>query len=367
MKKISKKILPILFLTILLAIIFVFSFSFAGNTIASQNKNLFTDQPSTLAENTLSGQFDILAISRDGENIVLGSPTSYYDSQAYAVDWADIERFSISFITDEDDPPPLNAQNPENPQTYNLTLTIRYLKTYLDYNNFSGNEIYTYVYVHPLTSDHQSFASLNYSVVVDNFNAGNAGWGIYQFIVDINGAQATSLYYAVEPTRVVNDPPEIAYEEVPSDNSLHSTYEFYLVNEDDYRYVDPSCLVWYVKGESLDGTLYALLADDLNPDGEKYEEFADCARSLYTRYDRTGAQFTFNDNEISGDWQVWCEYKYHSASEEITPSSSERVEVSTGASFNYLTVVYIVVGIAVASIIIVIVICVIKNKRERVW
>ena len=141
---------------------------------------------------------------------------------------------------------------------------------------------------------------------------------------------------------------------------MHDSFNFYLENADIYKYIDKSALVWYVKGEGEDGTKYALTSSEVGKGN-----FTDCTASIYESIDRTGTTFYFNDNEISGKWQVWCEYQSHGTESPV--QSNLIIEVETGLTIDGMVVVYIIIGAVILSILIVTIIAVVRKKKEKVW
>lgn len=346
---------------------FTFIFIFSGQSLQTSTRRLNADSQER-AETTLFGTFDIRATSRNSENIALENPVSYSGGNAYRVKWSEIQSFSISFKPSvdvgEENLPATDAENP----IYSLSISVNYLQGYISSNNFDIIDTITIENVDSTDSpDLAALSNFTFTFDVDDGVSGDFGgntvtangWGIYQFHVRINDREAFSDFYAVEPAYSIAAAPEIDYNVVSSDNSMHDSFEFYLVNFDDYQYIDTASLVWYVKGKSADGTIFALCSADLALD-----KFSECSAAIYTSYDRTGQTFFFNDNEHSGEWQVWCEYRYNNA----TYSTVSNIEtVKTGSSFDYFMIVYIVIGLAVLAAIVVIVTSVIKNKKEKVW
>lgn len=342
------------------------SFIFSSQSLQTSTRSL-NDDVQVRAESTLSGVFSIRATSRNGENIALENPISYSGGSAYRVNWSEIESFSISFEPDVD-AENLPAADPEDP-VYTLSIGVNYLKGYLSSNNFDIVDRISLENVDGTeNSDLAALSNFTYTFDVDDgisgiFGGNNvtaSGWGIYQFHIIINDREAFSDFYAVEPTYSVAAAPEIDYTALPPDyDTSHYTFEFYLVNFDDYEYIDPACLVWYVKGIAEDGTIFALCSADLALDN-----FADCSTAIYDTYDRTGQTFLFNDQGNAGEWQVWCEYRYNNA----TYSTASNVEtVETGDSFDYFMIVYIVIGLAVLAVITIIITSIVRNKKEKVW
>lgn len=359
------KKINLIFITIFV-IGFVLIFSFIKTPVKSQNlyaQTLTSNDDTSLISNSLAGEFDISLISRNGNNIILSNPVTYYDGQAYRSYWSNTKSFSISYIVDENNLPPSNSTDPDEPSTYDFSLTVRYLKGYLSANNFDTLETQRFENIYKINEDdYTAFANLDFVLNIDEGLGNDVNWGIYQFIVDINGAEATSLYYAIEPTTVIADQPIIDYS-IPSSasGSLNDLFSFYIVNEETFKYVDTRNLTWYVWGQSNEGIKYALTSEDL--EDETFVSLA-CTQALYTSYPRNGATFELEINELYGDWHVWCVYNYDNSP---APLLSETVTVSTTAPFDYFNVVYIIVGIAGFALIVTIVVAIIRNKKEKVW
>ncbi len=373
----SKKIYLSFVILITLMLLVVFSVSFSPalspsrqTMLAEESPATQEDQPSPTAENdTLAGKFDIKITSRSGQNIILSNPVSYDDGQAYRTYWSQAQTFSISFNVDPDSPPPSNSPDPTTPSTYDLTLNVNYLKGYLDNNQFVVGGVTQYFEdVYTINVDnYEDFSDLNYQINIDEGLAEDVNWGIYQFVIDINGAQATSLYYAIEPTTIIAQEPVITYT-IPSSatGSLGNLYRFTLENIDTYRYVDERNLTWYVWGQSIDGIRYALTSEDLVDD--TFVALSCTQPLVQSGYDRNGTTFEieFNNDDglIYGEWHVWCEYNYPTA---LEPLESNHQTINIEAPFDYINVVYIIAGVAGLALIITIVIAVVKNKKEKVW
>lgn len=373
------------FICIMLLAVLIFAcLSFSAGSLAKADTQ---NDPSELAleSDTLQGELNVSILSRNDQNIILDSPVDYNDSQVYTVPWKDAKQFTISFTPSQNNPPPLSPDT-ENPNSYQMHISINYLKGYAfkdgEETDFITSETIPLgvVYTSPTVSDYNEIALHYFSFNIDDtFSTDGNGdgdyfdkedtsinWGIYQFVVDINGAEQHSLYYFIEPTSVITDVPNIDYTiSTTAMESLTNSFEFYLVNDNAYRYIDENLLVWYAYGTTIDGARYALTASDLED-----EDFAqyECTASLYSSYYRTGREFVFevpkvNDEDLIGDWHVWCVYNPGSA----TALSSNEITVSTEKPFNYFNIIYIVIALCVLAVIVIILIGVYKKKKEKVW
>ena len=360
----SKKIFFYLISILLLCLVIVL-FMPSPTIFTKSNQTLNNEQSSTMPlTDTLFGDFDISIISRSGSNIILSDPQPYEDSQAYSTYWANAQSFSISFIADSDNPPPLNDQDPEHPNTYVFSLRVYYSQTYLEANNFENVQYVEYDNI-SISADYNTFATLEYQINIDSIFGEDAGWGIYRFVVDINSAEATSFYYAILPTTVVGEQPIITYDtHTSASGSLQSLYNFSLVNNDAFRYIDRRNLTWYVYGLTDDGVAYALTLEDLE---DEYFQDLNCTQALWPSYsgqERTGLTFDLEINDLYGEWQVWCVYDY---SDTVASVQSNIVDLDINAPFDYINVLYIILGICGFALLVTIGIIIYKIKKEKIW
>lgn len=319
------------------------------------------------------------ANDRDKQPIDLSqlSTISYSGGIAYPLEWSKLKEFVIYYIPDETTPPPISYEQgkeelPEN-IIYTLNISIDYLKGYVDDGifNIGGKTIHlenVRTFTQKGENGYKNFLTNKFTLNIDSGVSGMfqeqnvtiSEWGIYRFTIDINGAKIVSDFYYVKPDTIIDEAPKINYQVVSSENSMHNAFICELTNANKYKYIDESSLVWYVKGEGQDGTKYALTADDLTKDS-----FIDCNASLYEYIDRTGTSFYFNDNNIAGKWQIWCEYKSY-GSQDIQQSDII-IKVETGSSIDGMVLVYILIGLAITSIIVVFTIAIIRTKKDKVW
>lgn len=357
----------IFFVTALLVCLTMLAcFSPSFSYVSLSKETMLADDSQLPRANTLAGEFDISIIPRNSSNITLQGPYDYVDSQAYRVNWADAQSFSISFVCDDSNPPPLNALDPENPNTYVFSIRVYYSKSYFEANNFEDVQYFEDIYTFT-SSDYHDFATIDYQLNIDNFLGSDVNWGIYRFVVDINSAESVSLYYAIEPTRVVAELPQISYD-TPSSatGSLQNLYSFYLLNESAFRFVDKRNLTWYVYGQTIDGRKYALTYADL---GNEYFRELNCTETLWDSYEggeRNGTTFDLEINDLYGTWQVWCVYDYNGTSSSM-PDQNNIIELRINAPFDYINVLYIILGICGFFLILTIIIIIVKIKKEKVW
>lgn len=289
--------------------------------------------------------------------------------------WKELESFTISFdptrLANETEPP-LSADN-----TYTINFSVSYYAGYSN-SNPNNDDMTTFENVFSATSDdYHTLPSYTFNVdefltttttTLENGEAvqteiSTQGWGVYQFSIDINGAQATSNYYYVEPDHLANGTViEISYTTASATSSLHNAYLF-SVNEADttYKYVNKNCFVWYVYGRDYSDNNYVLTQSDTTK-----EEFIEYGRWLYegNAVDRTGTTFYFDDNGHSGNWNVYVVYEDSYNGVEI---SSDEHQVMTGEIIQPSTVIWIIVGVAIFVLAIVIVVIVVTVKKEKVW
>ncbi len=316
-----------------------------------------------------SPNFSISVYGRDGS--LQSSPNSYYyDGTAHVYKWADVEKFVFDF--DATDIPAAIDDNGN--LYYSVSVDIEYLKAYKENNNFyQGGTIYLnscYSARYDGENGNQDLIKYKPEFNIDKgltmssitgIQATVNEWGIYKFRIIINNIPAYSDYYIIEPTREVYSLPQPTMRIVSSDSSLRNAYEFTLLNEELYRYIDASKLIWYAKGTTTDGKIYALTRNDLTKTA-----FSDCSDALYdeNEWKRTGLEFIFDDDGKFGKWEIWCEYQPEGSS---TPLESKITQIETKIAFNKMIVVWIIVPLALAGIAVTIGICIYKAKREKVY
>lgn len=370
-----QKVFSIKNLVFLLSIFLLAILLVTSNTLISTSSNA----EERASSGTLGNSVNVELVNRENQTIELSSQIEYSGGLGYVSQWSESKEFRINYVVDEDNLPTgiPDSSDPEI-MTYTMTISIEFLQGYSD--SEGGFDIDAKVLFEDviLEGDERSITTDNYNDLQDftyvfNIDSGltettgnvtktASGWGIYRFTIDINGFNSTSDFFIVEPSEALSQP-QIQATAIPSDNSMHDSYLFTLVNAEEYKYIDQSCLVWYIDGEGIDGTKYCLLNDEYDTALGIYDE-------TYTplwpeRYNRTGTEFTFNDNEKAGTYQVWCRYQYHNST--TATSSDRRITVTTGNPTDYTYIIYIVVGIALLSVIVTIIIAVMKKRREKVW
>lgn len=359
MKNISTKNITNIFIAILSVLLIIFlSVSYTPLAINSN------------AEDTgsINGTIKVEAIARAGETLTQdqthGNPVYF---------WKQLQAFKISFDSSklpEGQEPPLAADG-----KYTITYSIGYYPGYLD-SNPNNDEFVTYENVWSATTE--NYTSLpSYTFNVDNFLTSSfylsekgsstevttQGWGVYQFTINVNGATATSNYFYVEPDHLTTGTTiEIAYKTASATSSLHNAYLFYVVGTDStLKYVDKNCFVWYVYGKDFSDNAYVLTQADAGKG-----DFIEYGKWLYedNAIDRTGEEFYFDDNNHSGNWNVYCVYEDDYTNIKI---QSEEVSVMTGDIIEPSTIVWIIVGVSLGVLAIVIVVIVVSVKKEKVW
>ena len=371
------------FLTIaILTLLIVLAFPFT--TCFNYKASTFFDNTTFAYGDTLNGQINVSLLSREGTDIPLTEPESYNDSQVYTILWEEASEFTISFTTDPSNPPPLNTADPDNPYTYQIKLSVRYLKGYTfddqgnetDFDTAGDTVTFSEAFISPIVSDYTNLSKYLFTFDIDkHFSVDGNGdgdyfdeedvainWGIYQFVVDINGAVQHSEFYFIKPNTNNTVVPIVDYIVTTSAmESLTNSFEFYLVNDSSFNYIDENQLVWYAYGVTTDGMRYALSQSDLED-----EDFAqyECNAYLYQTPFRIGREFVFEvPNNLTGEWYVWCVY----GPDSINALQSQPQTVSTEKPFDYTNVIYIILGGCGLALIVVILVGVYKKKKEKVW
>ena len=332
----------------------------------------------SFAETTALGGNIIIRAINNGNVIEEDRQESFEDGIVHIYKWRDLGKtgwtINLKYQHDEDNlPPPYNPEDgASTTEEYTFSVTVEYLKGYLDGDvGFNSDATHTVEKVGG-ERKHLKRAQLDNVDKIFDFCKGITAtntknqvvnikdWGIYRFKLIINGAEQYSDYYFIEPDNDVADAPVIKAKVTNSENSMHDSYILSLENQDAFQFVDGKNITWYVMGESKDGTLYALTNQDLAD-----PRFAECTASLYTNIDRTGHEFLFNDNEIAGKWNIWCEYKNTATG--VTVESENNLNVETGKDFNVITVLWIAGGLTVLISGVVVVLAIVRSKKDKVW
>ena len=317
----------------------------------------------SFADLSLGGELSVTA-RKDNEIVESDSSTYYSGSVAHVYKWRNIDYLSIVYHYDENNLPPPNNLNE---QKYTFKISLEYLQGYLNstfnpvvfenaYGPYSNRDLASLDQIH----------SFNINLGMSRTPSGEVntvtvkGWGIYRFKITINGVEKYSDFVFVEPDYSISTAPVVDRIIVESQNSMRNSYSFFIANEQDFAFIDQKSITWYAKGESEDGTRYALTSSDLDK-----ENFKDCSEALYLDIERTGTSFLFNDNEVNGKWTVWCEYR-NQATNEITVSENN-IEIETKGPFKLSLVIWVIVSVAVVSLAVVITITVILSKKDKIW
>lgn len=352
--------------------IVLFAFSFIPTLTYAENED---DNVQVLSDNQ---DLIIEIYNRDGGLILDSSTTTYGENTAYLVNWEDVQEFRIYYDPTSDVvPQPIYEEDdeilPEN-EVYNLSIDVEYFQNYYDSNSLwaANRQIIENVYART-EKGQNSYKNLKLYKHSFNIDDGVTGtyqnnsvtfkdWGIYRWTVTVNNLTFVSDFYIVQPTLMVSERPTIDYEITSSNLSLSDSFRFFLTNADDYRYVDEASLIWYVKGEGTDGTLYALTESDLRSGNAN---FTDCTASIVPEgeIDRTGTEFNF-DPAMAGKWDVWCEFQAHNSG---AVTSDRTINVETKAPFDVNIILWICLAVILAIVIAITIFSALRPKKDKVW
>ena len=240
-RKISKKfgiVLISLILFLILGFTFIPSYSFAEQVFSVTLKK------------------DNAAASEDYS-------VSYNGGTMHVFQWKNVDKIVLKYsYTNQSDLPPKSPGQ----DTYAMNITIEYLQGNID-SDFSAHKTLENAFSYPTLRQSElnnktSTFDLSTGRPINEEAAKIKGWGIYKFIIDINGQQIETDYYFIEPEQV-SATPEIEKKTVPSASSWGNAYEFSIKNEEEFKYVNENLLTWYGKGKTKDGTIYAIFEEDI--------------------------------------------------------------------------------------------------------
>lgn len=307
-----------------------------------------------------------------GGNMLLKPPTTEFNGgNAYIFNWKDVSKFVLNIDTSKKTPP---FREEGGTPYYTATIKIEYLKGYAEYGGWGEGAFVSFENLPAYTKIVRGTDShLNLSEFKPEFNIDEGitseslgstqtakGWGIYKFTLDINSQQTESEYFIIEPTKEVANDPAVTFTTVVSDTSIRDAYQFSLTNAEEYKYIDTNKLVWYAKGQTLDGKIYAYSKSDIGT-----PKFTDCGNNyLYDNPSRTGLTFLFDDSGKYGKWDVWCEYRPEAPG---NPRDGVTTTIETKADFNYVIIIVIVTVIATIAIAFTVGVSIFKIKKEKVY
>ena len=343
-----------------IALIFVLSVFCTFGNVEFSNAQTQYDFSSNITSSSFS--VEVEAISTQGK-VIAGNPLIFNSVQSYQFDWQTIKYFNISYKAGAIPP----VADDEGNFTY--TVSVQYLNAYIsdnkDFDNASVQE--KTLISNQVTKDLSTIKDIQFSLQLTDFenltgeNIDNdkwLGWGIYRFIIDIEGAgESYSTYYGAEPARL-DAKPQIEYTIIPSKNDLTNAYRFTLKGNESINYIDQSTIKWYVKGEANDGTLYVLSQEDIG----LFDNYNTAMHS--EAIERYGKVFEF-DSVYSGRWEVFCELIPHGNT--IASHQSDIIEVTTGRKINANSIIWFLVAGGAVLLGIIIAIILYTKKKEKVW
>ena len=357
-------------LSILMIVLFAFSFMPALAYAENEDKNI----------QVLNDSQDMVIeiFNRDGGQIFDLSTISYGENKAYLVNWEDVQEFRIYYDPTSDVvPQPVYEEDdeiiPEN-EVYNLSIDVEYFQNYYDSSSLWAANRKLIENVYTKTEKGQN-SYKNLKLYKHSFNVDNGvtgifqnlsvtfkDWGIYRWTIKVNNLTFVSDFYIVQPNLMISQRPTINYETISSNLSLGDSFKFFLTNAGDYKYVDEASLIWYVKGEGTDGTIYALTEKDLQSGNAN---FIDCTASIVPEgeIDRNGTEFIF-DPAMAGKWDVWCEFQAHNFG---AVTSDRTINVETKAPFDINILLWICLAAIIAVVIAITIFAAFRSKKDKVW
>ncbi len=337
-------------------------------------KNSSADEKNNQSELALSDSiFSIDVIGRNGKLLFNSTTGSFNGEEAQIYKWEEAEKFVFNIDTSSYTPP-IKYDEERNPY-YDVSIIIDYV------NGYAEKAIWDAEYrVHFETLDdfsttvrgtdsHLTLSSKfkpefnidkGVSAVVGGETRSAKEWGIYKFTLSINGALNESNFIIIEPTKISFSTPKPNMKVTTSDSALRTAYLFTLENEEEYRYIDKSKLIWYAKGQTQDGKLYSYTSNYI----ENKEEFKGSIPLYSGNKEQTGLTFKFDDNGKYGKWDIWCEYQ---ADENATLLPSNHIQIETKMAINYIYIILICVGVALIAIGTTIGIGLHRKKKEKVY
>lgn len=332
----------------------------AGTFAYSENLSVVAHKDATTTETGLRSTITLV----NGNN----STPNY---EAHSFDWADIKFFELSFNA--------NAlpELPKYSYSYSVTWapqtiadsTVDFNKEYATTKTiFSARDVdkdAVKTKINFFIDDNHMEGENNFTAsstaMKDNeaYNFTFGGWGTYLFSFECNGVSSSAVY-ELKPTDISTlQAPELTVKENGISNSGKGTK--YIVSVDDsYKYVNRALIRWSVNGKDRDGKEYVLAPADKEIAGNQDKATIEPNNAVV----RTGLSFNF-DPKREGTWTVKCDIL--DAPDGTSVKNATTKQLSNIEGFSSSSIIWIIVGCAVAIAIIVTVIIVVKVKKEKVY
>lgn len=212
--------------------------------------------------------------------------------------------------------------------------------------------------------------------IIENALYGD-GFGIYKFdfvysYLDSDSGQPFEktlgdMYFAVVPDDIDTINRQISFDiETYSSDKFLNTY-YISIKEDDYKYVNPSHIVWSVTGIGKDNTRYVMR--EVDKTGE--DDYRNALWPSYgdnnekdTERDMYGNDFLFDSNDVEGRFDISC--TIYDTEGNIITSYVTTVTTIKDETYSYLWLIIVLI-ILVLIVIAAIILIVILRKKEKMW
>lgn len=294
--------------------------------------------------------------------------TPGYAYQSYS--WKDIRNFEITFNIDS---------LPDDAEKYNYRYTVSWTPQLITNGNAEFDTEHTItapILANTATSKDDIVSKINFMIddntmestvkftpekVFDDDDyykyCSSGGWGLYIFSFEYDGVSQSAIF-ELRPEDVNSLPTPEINKPTPVLGNEWQTYKYIFKLNDEYKYVNPYQIKWYVTGTAKDGRKFVLTPDDITDENVENAMFG--ADSII----RTGYTFELA-TKIEGTWQIKCEIFDQDCSTLITTVTGPKV--STVVGYPAQTIIWIVVSAAVVAAIIVTVVIVLSIKKEKVY
>lgn len=324
-----------------------------------------------------SASLSYTAKSRKDETLSASSNGLYLGESYNQFSYGDINKVILSFN---------NNNEVEAADSYGYRIDVDFAQKYINDETFNAPDGHYHiegVASGTVTELNQISKAFYFDVHEDDKAVANPtlkshkdygiGWGIYKFTINIGrnvGSQTGELYYNVSTTYIYVAPttPNAAAQNDPkiisSQSGLQNAYEFSL-SDPNFKYADQSLIVWYVKGESIDGKKYVLTNSDKGATNDnELLNFRDYDNALFDSINRTGYTFTFDPN-VGGNWEVYC--VVYQVDHTTTRLISNVTTVTTGVKIEASILIWILIAVGVVLLALIIFIIIRTKKKEKVW
>lgn len=381
---IKRKNISFLIISLVLAIITLFAFSFlpaiptkAKTMINNSEMVLSDDEALTLSDTYYSVRFQGFNSNNSVLTPTLSDPVQVVEEENeityICYNWSSLSHININIQR--------SATTDTNLRFLGVKLRLSYMQTEnltQNIQDFNG-EKYLDIELYNSNGESVSFLPITYYInEMEGMEEGNQtkfgyGYGLYKFefvysYMDISDTEQTlatdrsvgSIYFAVLPDNIDNLNGGFGIEYTVSSSTTFLNAFNFRINNNIYQYANPAYIEWFVEGVDEHNMRYVLTESDREDQYFSYEAIYD---GEYP-YGRNGNEFYFDSNGIEADFTITCNIYDTNGNLKNTAS----IEVTTIKVDNVSYLWLIILGIILLLVIIAtIILIIVLKKKEKMY